>query len=149
MATKKKAVKKKGSTINKKKVLNPKVPREYGGGTLTKSQYFGKIRSALRNCFRYWPPLQQALKNASRPSQNTENKRLKTEYQCERCKKWYSRKEVEVDHKIPSGQLTEYEHIPDFIKRLSTENVEDYSVLCKPCHLSKTLDERYERSSTQ
>jgi hypothetical protein len=146
MATKK-ATKSKKSTIKKKKVLNPKVPREYGGGTLTRSQYFGKIRSALRNCFRYWPPLQQALKLASRPSQNTENKRLKVEYQCASCKNWFARKNVEIDHKIPCGTLTEYEHIPDFIKKLAAENVEDYDVLCKPCHLSKTLTERYENKN--
>ena len=60
------------------------------GNTLTEAQYFSKIRSILRSGFRYWVPMQQALKAASRPSQSL-NKRLKTEYQCNHCKKWFKR----------------------------------------------------------
>lgn len=126
----------------KKVVLNPKVPRTRGCGTLTESQYFSKIRSALRNCFRYWPPLQEALKRASRPSQHPTNKRLKTEYVCATCSQWFARKDVEIDHKTPCGQLSNYEHLAEFVKKLSTEDVNDYQILCKPCHLSKSLSER-------
>jgi 5-methylcytosine-specific restriction endonuclease McrA len=86
--------------------------------------------------------LQEALKKASRPSQHPTNKRLKTEYKCASCENWFARKDVEIDHKIPCGQLSEYEHIADFIKKLATENVQDYQILCKPCHLSKSLSER-------
>jgi hypothetical protein len=67
------------------------------GGTMTESQYFSKIRSVLRSGFRYWKPMQLALEAASRPSQST-NKRIKKEYQCAKCKKWYKRADVEIDH---------------------------------------------------
>lgn len=122
----------------KKVVLNPKVPRTRGGGTLTESQYFGKIRSALRNCFRYWPPLQEALKKASRPSKHPTNKRLKTEYQCADCLQWFARKDVEIDHIIECGSLRCYDDIPGFLERLTTEDKSSYQILCKKDHAAKS-----------
>ena len=107
------------------------------GGTMTESQYFSKIRSILRSGFRYWKPMQLALEAASRPSQSL-NKRIKKEYQCAKCKKWYKRADVEIDHKVECGSLTNYEDIVPFIQRLTKENVDAYQILCKPCHKLKT-----------
>ena len=107
------------------------------GGTMTESQYFSKIRSILRSGFRYWKPMQLALEAVSRPSQSL-NKRIKKEYQCAKCKKWYKRADVEIDHKVECGSLTNYEDIVPFIQRLTKENVDAYQILCKPCHKLKT-----------
>jgi 5-methylcytosine-specific restriction endonuclease McrA len=107
------------------------------GGTMTESQYFSKIRSILRSGFRYWKPMQLALEAASRPSQSL-NKRIKKEYQCAKCKKWFKRADVEIDHKVECGSLTNYEDIVPFIQRLTKENVDAYQILCKPCHKLKT-----------
>jgi hypothetical protein len=82
----KKTVKRKATTVCSR-----------NAGTMTESQYFSKIRSMLRSGFRYWKPMQLALEAASRPSQST-NKRIKKEYQCAKCKKWYKRADVEIDH---------------------------------------------------
>jgi hypothetical protein len=121
-----------------KKKRKIKVPRTRGGGKYTESQYFSRIRSALRKAFQFWPPMQEALKKASRPSQSS-NKRLKIEYQCNSCKKWFPRNKVQIDHIIECGSLKNYADIEIFIKRLTPEDVSSFQVLCKDkCHKKKT-----------
>jgi len=118
------------------------VPRTRNAETLTESQYFSKIRSALRSCFRYWKPMSIALENASRKSQSI-NKRIKKEYNCAHCGEWFKREDVEIDHIIPAGSLKNYEDIAPFIIRLTSERVEDYQILCKTkCHRNKTNSEK-------
>jgi 5-methylcytosine-specific restriction endonuclease McrA len=122
----KKVVKRKATTVCSR-----------NGGTMTESQYFSKIRSILRSGFRYWKPMQLTLEAASRASQSL-NKRIKKEYQCAKCKKWYKRADVEIDHKEECGSLSSYEDIVPFIQRLTKENIDAYQILCKPCHKLKT-----------
>lgn len=117
------------------------------GGTMTESQYFSKIRSMLRSGFRYWKPMQLALEAASRPSQST-NKRIKKEYQCAKCKKWFKRADVEIDHIEEAGSLNNYDDIVPFIQRLTKEDISSYQILCKnPCHLNKTNKEKLKRKA--
>lgn len=116
------------------------------GGTMTESQYFSKIRSILRNGFRYWKPMQIALESASRPSQST-NKRLKKEYCCNSCHHWFKRADVEIDHIEECGSLKCYEDIVPFIQRLTKEDPESYQILCKSCHKIKT--EEYHKLKRQ
>jgi 5-methylcytosine-specific restriction endonuclease McrA len=118
------------------------------GGTMTESQYFSKIRSILRSGFRYWKPMQLTLEAASRPSQSL-NKRIKKEYQCAKCKKWYKRADVEIDHKEECGSLSSYEDIVPFIQRLTKENIDAYQILCKPCHKLKTEAFRQSKKKTK
>ena len=134
----KKSSAKKSKNVKNKPVKNPKVPRTRNANTLTESEYFGKIRSGLRKTFQYWKPMMIALKNASRPSQNLENKRLKTEYQCNHCKEWFSRKGVEIHHNIEVGSLRCYDDIVPFIQRLTSEDISNYSILCVDCHRDVT-----------
>jgi hypothetical protein len=132
----KKVVKRKATTVLSR-----------NGGTMTESQYFSKIRSILRSGFRYWKPMQLALEKASRPSQSL-NKRIKKEYQCAKCKKWYKRADVEIDHKQECGSLSNYEDIVPFIQRLTKENIDAYQILCKPCHKLKTEAFRQSKKKT-
>ena len=118
-----------------------KVARTRNLGTWTEAEYFSRIRSALRRVFRYYKPMYRALELASRPSQSA-NKKLKKEYQCAHCKKWFKRADVEIDHIIGAGSLRSYEDIVPFIKRLTTEIVEHYQVLCKKDHKLKTKKDR-------
>lgn len=155
MRKKKKTLRTRNNTTAKKrkvykkkvaKVKKIKVPKTRNFNTLTESEYFSKIRSGLRAAFRFWKPMMEALKLASRPSQNKENKRLKTEYQCAHCKEWFGRKGVEIDHINPAGSLKCYEDVVPFIKNLTAENVDSYQILCKDkCHRIKTLKENEER----
>jgi len=120
------------------KVKKKRTPRTRNAGEWTESQYFSAIRAALRTKFRYWKPAQQALNNASRPSQST-NKLLKKEYQCKCCKGWFPRKLVEIDHIIECGSLRTYNDIVPFLKRLTPETISSFQVLCKnKCHKNKT-----------
>lgn len=116
------------------------------GETMTESQYFSKIRSILRSGFRYWKPMQLALEKASRPSQSS-NKRIKKEYQCANCKKWFKRADVEIDHIEECGSLQKYEDIVPFIQRLTKEDVNAYQILCKPHHKEKTQLEKTKKKT--
>lgn len=129
----------------KKQVKKQIVPRTHGAGTLTESQYFSKIRSALRSAFRYWKPMMLALEAASRPNQS-KNKRLKKEFQCAVCSKWFKRADVEIDHKVECGSLSSYEDIVPFIQRLTAEDIKAYQILCKPCHKLKTAEYKLNKS---
>ena len=123
------------------------VPRTHNNNTLTESQYFGKLRGALRQAFRWWRPMQLALDAASRPSKS-KNKRIKKEYRCAECKNYFQRKLVEIHHIVPCGRLACYDDIVPFIKRLTAENVTDYAILCKECHKKVTLLDK-ENNKTQ
>lgn len=121
----------------KKKVKNPKVPRNRAGGEWTESQYWLFIRNALRTAsYKKYPPIvRQALERVRRPSQS-ENKRLKWEFQCAACEFWYPRKLVRVDHIYPVGSLLCYEDAPAYIARLFCEP-EDLRILCVDCDLDR------------
>jgi hypothetical protein len=121
--------------------------RTRNANTLTESEFFGKIRSGLRNTFRYWKPMTIALEKASRKYTGT-NKRIKKEYQCASCGEWFIRKNVEIDHIVPCGSLRTYDDIVPFIINLTQEDYKSYQVLCSTkgdgngCHKQKTLNER-------
>lgn len=123
------------------------VERPYNNGTWTSAEFFSRIRSALRSKFAYWKPIQLAAEKASRPNQS-KNKRLKKEYQCAICKKWFKRADTHVDHIIACGSLKCFEDIVPFIKRLTEEDVNMYQLLCKKCHLIKTKKERDDARTT-
>lgn len=109
--------------------------------SLTESQYWGLIRSALRQKFRFWKPAALALSLASRPYRG-ENKLQKKEYQCNFCKDWFPRKSVEIDHVESAGTLRCGDDLKGFIERLTPENVDAFQVLCKDCHKQKTINSR-------
>lgn len=121
----------------KKAVKKQLVPRTRNMGTMTEVEFFGKIRSALRRAFRFWKPMSAALDMASRPSESS-NPRLKKEYQCAKCKEWFARKDVEIDHIEECGSLMSFSDIPTFVKNLTREDVGAYQVLCKKDHKEKT-----------
>lgn len=117
-----------------------RVARTRNLGTWTEAMFFGRIRSALRKMSMYWKPANQALKDASRPA--PAGSRHKNEYRCAECGKWWKRKEVQVDHKVPCGSLRSWDDLPRFCQLLFVENPNGYDVLCKPCHLVKTKEQR-------
>lgn len=124
----------------KRKPVKPRVPRTHGGGTLTESQFWGKIRSALRREFRYWPPVKGCIKLSYVPGKG---------YQCESCKQLFrTQKEMAADHIIPCGSLKCWEDLVPFVQRLCPEGEvgEHGQALCKPCHQEKTNQERRERN---
>lgn len=115
-------------------------------GTMTESEFWGMFKSMLRSGTKYWKPKLDYLKSKSRPYKG-ENKRIKTEYQCEACKRWWVRAKLEVNHKIPVGGIACFEDLGKVAKALYLETLEGWEVLCKPCHLIQTNKQRQERKN--
>lgn len=114
-----------------------KVEKTRCSKTLTESAFWGMIRSTLRQKSRWWLPIAETKKEARRANKG-DNKRLKWEYQCAKCKKWFPEKEIEVDHIVEAGSLRNGDDVKDFIERLFCEK-EGLQVLCKDvCHREKT-----------
>lgn len=120
----------------KKKVANPRVPRTHAGGEWTQAFYFQFIRNALRGATKRYPPIVRQALNLVKRKSESENKRLKWEYQCAACGLWYARKFVRVDHIYPVGSLLSYDDAPAYIARLFCEP-EDLRILCVDCDLDR------------
>ncbi len=108
--------------------------------TETESGHMGKIRSALRRLSRFWKPALAALDKVQRPYVGP-NKRQKYEYKCAVCKKWFIRKNVEINHVVPCGTLKSYADVPGFLERLFCEDVKGYNIMCKECHKAETKEQ--------
>ena len=107
---------------------------------MTDAQFFSMIRSALRNLTVRWKPRQEAKNKARRKNQSV-NKRMRWEYQCNICKGWFADKDVEVDHIIPAGSIRSFDDIGGFAERLFCD-ADKMQVVCKSCHAEKTKKDR-------
>jgi len=117
-----------------------RIPRTRAGGTMTESQFWSMIRSALRQRSRWWRPVHICEQKARRKYKGP-NKKQKYEYKCESCKKWFPKKDISIDHIVPVGSLSSYEDLPGFVERLFVEQ-EGLQVLCNQCHTKKTKSEK-------
>lgn len=117
-------------------------------GTWTEAKYWGSIRSHLRRMFRHnWEPAKHALLSMRRPAQRPDRPLLKWEFKCQACGHWHPRKDVELDHLFPCGSLLTTQDFGGFIGRLLPETSDAYQVLCKSCHLVKTVAEKAARKA--
>ena len=123
-----------------KRTTKQKVPRTRNAGTMTESAFWSFIRSALRQKSRWWKPITQCKLSSRRPYKGP-LKRQKFEYQCNKCKKWFPEKKINVDHIQPAGSLNCSADLPGFVERLFCE-VDNLQVLCTHCHDIKTKNER-------
>jgi 5-methylcytosine-specific restriction endonuclease McrA len=123
-----------------KRATKQKVPRTRNAGTMTESAFWSFIRSALRQKSRWWKPITQCKLSSRRPYKGP-LKRQKFEYQCNKCKKWFPEKKINVDHIHPAGSLNCSADLPGFVERLFCE-VNNLQVLCTHCHDIKTKNER-------
>lgn len=130
--------------LKKKPVKNPKVPRTRAAGTMTEAQYWGKVRSALRNTFSRWKPAQLALKMAENGKRiNPKTGREKKVYRCAFCLQSDFVELMQIDHIERCGSLKSPEDIAPFLERLTCEDVSKFQVLHKECHQIKTNKERF------
>jgi len=81
-----------------------------------------------------WPPRNEVLFRARK---EVRGKRHKYEYKCAKCKRWFPRKLVEVDHIKEVGTLRDYSDLPTFVQRL-LPSVDGLQIVCKKCHQKKT-----------
>jgi len=69
---------------------------------MSRSAFFGWLRSRLRKMSQHWRPINEVKKAAKVPYIG-ENQRRKFSYVCNNCKTPVSDKECNVHHKIPAG----------------------------------------------
>ena len=120
--------------------MGKKVIKTRNAGTMSESAFWAFIRSALRQKSRWWKPITQCKQNAKRPYKGA-NKRQKFEYQCNKRKKWFPDKQINIDHILPAGELNKADDLPGFVERLFVE-VEGLQCLCQNCHNEKTKQEK-------
>lgn len=124
----------------RKRVRKARIARVRNAGTITEAAYWGMVRSGLRRLFRFWKPAVMAL-NASRvPVKGPRGQ--KWAYLCADCGKLFLRKAIQIDHVVPVGTLLAYEHVGEFLKRLTPEDPSAYAVRCLSCHQEKTNKEK-------
>lgn len=126
------------------KAKRQRVPKTRASGTMTESEFWSFIRSALRQKSTRWKPIYTCKNNARRKSQS-DNLRLKWEYQCDTCKGWFPEKFIEVDHIVPAGSLKGSNDLAPFVERLFCEE-DGLRVLCEKCHAEVTKIQRGNRS---
>ena len=128
-------------TKKRKVPMKKRAVKTRNNGTMTESAFWSFIRSALRQKSRWWKPITQC-KFDSRRSYKGPNKRQKFEYQCNSCKKWFSGKEVSIDHIIPAGSLKNANDLPGFVERLFCEK-SGLQSLCVNCHDKKSKIDKF------
>ncbi len=130
---------KKQTPKKEKKTSKPKAIKTRNMGKWTESQFWGFIRSSLRQKSRWWLPILECKKRARRPYKGL-NKRQKWEVQCNKCKNWFMDKNCNVDHIIPVGTLKCAEDLPLFVENLFCD-INNLQVLCSDCHKLKHKSE--------
>lgn len=117
-------------------VKNPRVQRTRASGQWTEARYWQFIRTALRQATQRWPPRILAKRRVRRPYHGP-NTRQKWEYQCCKCRRWYSDKQTQLDHIEECGTLKSLQDIAEFVRKLFCEE-DGFQVVCLECHSNKT-----------
>lgn len=114
--------------------MGKRIIRTRNLGTATESEFFGKIRSALRRLTLSWKPIQEARKISKIAGMKP------IHYRCTQCNGAF--RKVKIDHIVPAGSLNSFEDLPSFTRRLFEEDIKLYRALCDPCHQKITNQER-------
>lgn len=115
-------------------------------GTMTEAGFFSWVVSHLRGLSKLWKPRDDYLKSVRRVYQG-KDKRIKFEYPCMKCGKWFVRKEIQADHTVPCGVFRTFSDAPGWLERYFVEK-DGWTSLCKPCHRIKTNEEARERRAS-
>lgn len=108
------------------------------------------IISVLRSGTQRYPPKYQTLNNAKTEKKiNQKSGRLAQHFQCASCGKHFPAKEVQCDHINPVVDPAQgFVSWDVYIERLYCE-IENFQILCKPCHLLKSKKEKTSRVNKQ
>ncbi len=116
------------------------------GGEWTDARFRSFVTSALRAASRRWPPKYAALRAALIGRQlNSKTGKMAQHYQCVQCQQLYVAADVQVDHINPVvDPVKGFVSWDVYIDRMFCE-IKGLQVLCKPCHLIKTKQEKLDR----
>jgi hypothetical protein len=111
----------------------------------TKAKFFSWLRGQLRRAWSKYPLRINYLQKKRFKIPNPKPKGRKEIWgaKCEKCRKKFPMKDIQVDHIESAGTLTEREHIQEFVERLIFIGEEAMQLLCKECHGIKTYSDRY------
>jgi hypothetical protein len=101
---------------------------------MKKFNVFVKIRSALRDIYRFSPQRRAAIDAVKQ-----KDPEKGWFFTCTICKETYHIKLVQVDHQPPCGTLLDWEDLPIFAKQLFQGPVR---ILCIYCHAIVTKQQR-------
>jgi replication initiation and membrane attachment protein DnaB len=120
--------------------LSKSLDEEGRSKPLTENQLKALIRSAIR---KKWMSSNQKLaflESSLVPDYDVNTRRL-WKVQCNICKCWFKKTEVEVDHIIPTTGYTSLEDSYRFAQEILNKGGEDLQILCTEDHSIKTLSE--------
>jgi hypothetical protein len=92
---------------------------------------YTKLRSAIREVWRFSPERRFALKMAMDD--------IDKKFLCSVCKQKFDKWCVDVDHVTPCGSFLSFDDAPGFLDRMFNGRL---TILCKLCHKAKTKEER-------
>ncbi len=98
-----------------------------------------KVRSALRDIYRYSPMRREAIKTAVTNFHFADPMAGPAMFLCSLCDKDWPVQMADVDHIEPCGSLLSAEDLPGFFDRLMNGKVR---VICKLCHKKVTASQR-------
>lgn len=97
------------------------------------------VTSILRSGSRRWGPKYSTLNDAKTEKKiNPKSGRLAQHFRCNKCKKEFTAKDIQIDHITPIGYDKSWD---EFIEALFCER-ENLQALCTSCHLEKSKSER-------
>lgn len=113
---------------------------------LTQSQLMTLIRSAIREKWAYCDVKMAYLLMGVEPDYDPKTRR-RFKVQCEACKKWFSRGEIQIDHDAGEHSLKSIADFDNFVDSiLQKVTFADLNRLCHDCHDLKTAMQRYNLS---
>ena len=103
------------------------------------------LRSAIRKEWMKDKTKLAILNSRLEPDYDPDTRRL-WKIQCDCCKNWFKKDEVEVDHYHGEHSFTQITQVDQFADSILDVSFGDLQIMCKPCHSIKTHAERYELS---
>lgn len=111
----------------------------------TKSKYFTWLRGLFRRGWNKSPVKIKFLQKHRFKIKNPNPKGKKEIWgaKCEQCGEIFPMKEIQVDHKVPAGELNDFSDIEGFVTRLLSCGEDDLQLVDKECHKTISHAERY------
>lgn len=105
---------------------------------LTENHLKNIIRSAVREKWMYCHNKLAFFEKQLVPDYDPNTRRL-FKIQCNICKNWFNKTDIEIDHKIQNVSFIELKDAFEWASSILNAGGDDLQALCVPCHEIKTL----------